>query len=610
MKKGSALILFILTFSLATPEEVFSLVGTGGPSNRLRSVQLINVPLDHYAYPFIERFETKGYIDGILTDSRPLSRQEIALAIAQVMEKASEGRPISRAEKGLIEDLKIEFADELARLKNRGRAQTFEGTGSPPGPARQKYTAQSPREPSSRPKSQGENPPPTRWHLYTWRDEEQDSYLVLDPVLRVGYVGRGGEIGPSPDRVLVTVKGGMARGVLKGSFGFYLNTRDTEEKGNKPFASYADLTSRHGLPITLHDENSVSYDETDAYVVIPLKWFQLEFGKQFNNWGPGHWGNLALSDYAPSFESFKIKAQYGRLKFTGLTGTLRTELPEYSYDAPYSGFHRVVRKQKFIAAHRAEFMVGPNVRIGANEVIIYGERGVEVGYLIPIIFYWSEQHYIYGDDNAALGFDITIKPMRNLKTYLEVFIDDLSLKHFDLSRGDNKWAILAGTFMVDPFGISDSDFRVEYVRVEPYVYTHRVPINVYENHGYVLGHRIGPNSDGLFVELNHRFSRGLLGTVSFERIRHGRNLYDEDGEMVKNVGGDINFPIEYRSDGRKRFLDGILERRSTLSLSLSYRTFQDLFFTGELSYTRTTDELLGKSRNVKMMLSVGYNFYQ
>ena len=141
-------------------------------------------------------------------------------------------------------------------------------------------------------------------------------------------------------------------------------------------------------------------------------------------------------------------------------------------------------------------------------------------------------------------------------------------------------------FLIDPLGVSDSDFRMKYVHVEPYVYTHRIPINVYQNHGYVLGHRIGPNSDGLFGEFNYRFSRVVRGTLSFQRLRHGRNIYDEHGEMIKNVGGDINFPVEYKRGGRKRFLDGILEKESTFGLGLSYRTLQDFFLVGEFDYTR------------------------
>jgi len=545
------------------------------------SAQSTNVPLEHWSYDLLERFKAKGYIEDFLDSTKPFSRKEIARAVAQVVQKVSEGAPATKTDRELLRELEVEFAEELSQI----------GT-------------------------QVAGPP--RWHLYpvrsrtsngvySWKDSS--SCLVVDPVLKVGCVRRTGDVGSSPDRIFITVVGGTVRGALKGSLGFYLNARETQQKGNRPFSSYTELNREHGLPIVLTDQNSVSYDETDAYLTLPCRWFQLEFGKQFHDWGPGYWGNLTLSNYAPSFEALKIKARYGHWKFVWLTGALRTDLPEYSYNAPYSNTPRKVRKQKYIAAHRLEFAPHPRIAVGINEAIIYGERGIEPGYLIPTIFFWSEQHYIYGDDNATIGADIAAYPLQGLKLYSEVFIDDLSLKHFDLSRPDNKWAILGGIFLVDPFGIPDSDFRMEYVRVEPYVYTHRIPINVYRNHGYVLGHWISPNSDGLFSEFNYRFSRGLLATLSFRRLRHGRNIY-ENGEMIRNVGGDIDFPIEYKSSGRKRFLDGILERESTFGFRLSYRTFQDLFLIGEFDYTRTEDQTLGASEKSAVMFAVGYNFYQ
>lgn len=533
--------------------------------------QSTNVPLEHWSYRLVERFIARGYIEEFLDSTRPFSRQEIARAVAQVMEKVSAGKQMSKTDRELLRELEREFADELSRVARE--------------------VAQPPRR-----------------HLYSWRDDS--SCLVIDPIVKVGWLRRMGDVGSSPDRVFLTVVGGTVRGTLKGNLGFYLNARETQHKGNKPFSSHSELSREHGLPIVLSDQNSVSYDETDAYFTLPCRWFQLEFGKQFHDWGPGHWGNLTLSKYAPSFESLKLKAQYGRWKFVWLTGALRTDLPEYSYNAPYSNSPREVRKQKYIAAHRLEFAPHPRITLGVNEAVIYGERGIEPGYLIPIMFFWSEQHYIYGDDNATIGADIAAYPLEGLKLYSEVFIDDLSLKHFDLSRPDNKWAVLGGILLVDPFRIPDSDFRMEYVRVEPYVYTHRIPINVYRNHGYVLGHRIGPNSDALFTEFNYRFSRGLLGTLSFQRLRHGRNVYDEHGEIVKNVGGDINFPVEYKGGGRKRFLDGILEKQSTFGFKLSYRAFQDFFLVGEFNYTRTRDQILGVSEKSSVMLTVGYNFYQ
>lgn len=185
--------------------------------------QSTNVPLEHWSYSFLERFKAKGYIEDFLDSTRPFSRKEMARAVAQVVQKVSEGGPISKTDRELLRELEAEFADELSQI----------GTETAGSPRRHLYPVRS----------------PTSNGVYVWRAD--NSYLVVDPIAKLALRYKTAGAGSAAGRILTTVGGMMLRGSLKGSLGFYLNTRDTQHRGNKPFSSPTDLSGKHAPPIKI-----------------------------------------------------------------------------------------------------------------------------------------------------------------------------------------------------------------------------------------------------------------------------------------------------------------------------------------------------------------------
>ena len=102
------------------------------------------------------------------------------------------------------------------------------------------------------------------------------------------------------------------------------------------------------------------------------------------------------------------KTKFWRLKFCSFTGFLRT-YPQITYESitEQSGeeINREMQSKKYIAAHRLEIAVTDNLDIGLNEVVVYGDRGLEFAYLNPIMFYRSAEHYLGDMDNATMSAD-------------------------------------------------------------------------------------------------------------------------------------------------------------------------------------------------------------
>jgi len=80
---------------------------------------------------------------------------------------------------------------------------------------------------------------------------------------------------------------------------------------------------------------------------------------------------------------------------------------------------------------------------------------------------------------------------------------------------------------------------VEYTKIRPFTYTHYDIRDNYTAYGVNLGHRIGPNADELFSRITYNISDWGRINLEYSHVRKGNNIYDANGNLVTNVGGDI-----------------------------------------------------------------------
>jgi hypothetical protein len=360
-----------------------------------------------------------------------------------------------------------------------------------------------------------------------------------------------------------TTLGGFIRGKIKKRLGFYLYVKNTLHKGE-------DITEENfdpsmGVPITISGKNAYSDDAT-AYFIWGLPWFQLEFGRNKAQWGPGYRGSLMLSLNNPRFDMLRLKFQLKRFQFTSIHGKLS------SGPGP-----------KYIAAHRLEVQLLPWLLVGASESLIYGGREIESAYLNPIMPYHVAEHHLGDKDNNCLGLDVTAFPFINHKLYFELFIDDFTTAENPFTYYGNKFAFLTGWRWTAPMNLSCTDLILEYARIEPFVYTHKDEINVYTNYDKPIGHWLGPNSDDLFLRSQVYISRYLTYTLSIERIRHG--------------DGDINTPHDDSMGKRKSFLSGTVETIWSWGLGGTVQIWRDTFLSFNYHYLTTQNVELVPNTN-------------
>ncbi len=551
------------------------------------SAQTVSVPLSYWGYDAVERWEVRGLISNAFTSSKPFSRLEMAEYIADAWKTYRESpEKFTRTDVEQLSYLSFDFAEELKSYDLPPADGTWE-------PRLRKVFRKQPLKFFNKlfytNYRNGLSFHHNEFNLYADLVLNTSSQQLLDSL-----PGRFRQSGWS--------NGVLFRGNLGHYVGFYFNLTDNHMQDQRwqgqtiPYevlqeSGYPQLAARG-------DNGTFDFDENAATLTFNYKYFYLVYGREYNQWGVGHNGNLMLSTNAPLYDQIKFVVRYWRFKYTHLTAFLEYISPEA---------RRSIKSQPYISQYwsgnRLDLDLGRGWQIGLSEAIIYGDRPLQVGYLNPLSFFKSLEHF-YGDlDNGSLSLEFQWRALPGLKLYGEWFIDDITTGQLGSNFYGNKFAWQGGFFLVNPFSLPDVDFLVEYTRIKPYVYSQSYrDYNKYKHYDTILGDFIGPNSDDWYFRLRRRFGKFLEIGLDYEQYRHGSNPAD------RNVGGDPDQP-HVGGDARDAvFLDGILNVQKSWGGSVQYEFVRNLL--GEFRLHRAQYGSRDWQSLVDFRLSLNFGYRQ
>gem|GEM_PF-302741 len=473
----------------------------------LASAQTVELYRDHWSFDFIQRLTARGLLSPLEISVGPWLREDLAHGLARCWEHTSRSAPfLGRAEWGLLVQLIGDFSEELG---DRGIAL----------PAAAAET-----------------------HLLSITDSTLRAHI--DALLYEDVRSRRGTAYQPAELKSLTTGGILARGSLSRSLWFYLDARNTATRGGE-VPKKERFDPGQGLPL-ITSGKTVYTDQATAYLAGRTRWFGFQAGHGSLWWGPSARGALTLSGNIPPFDFVRLDAKWTRFRFTYLHAGLRS---------PFG--------QKYLAAHRIDWLARENLLLSASETVVYGLRGLEWSYLNPVMPYHVAEHHLGDRDNNNLSFDFWWRARPGLAGYGELLIDDLTLSASPLRYWGNKFAFLLGIHWLDPVGIRDSHIRVEYTRIEPYVYTHYDSINRYQHYDQIIGNPLGPNADEWFTEISKYLGRDFRALLWLSRIRKG------EGSVAR---------AHTTADGpNKSFLSGIVEKQTTVGCEVRHQIRRDLF---------------------------------
>ena len=311
---------------------------------------------------------------------------------------------------------------------------------------------------------------------------------------------------------------------------FWMNFESHRLLSTKTIANFGHDFDSHkevGYSSSVESDKWKEYDIGDGGIVINYPAGEVALVKSNPIWGPGYAGQLLFSNKSPSFSFIQVHHRISdKWNFTFLHGFLNSTYEDLTYKylgvpgLSSPGFPRV---RKYVAAHRLDLHIKESFRLGFGESVIYGARGIELGYLLAVVPYWSIQHDLSDPDNVQwfADFDIVMKNVGRL--YGAFFLDEWHLsKTFDKDKSRNWFAYQVGaSYRLPVVKSGGTTLRAEYTFLTPYVYVHRNRINTFEHWGHPLGFWTGPNSDNLFLAVEGSLMNGLWLQFYGQHSRRG-----------------------------------------------------------------------------------------
>lgn len=324
---------------------------------------------------------------------------------------------------------------------------------------------------------------------------------------------------------------------------------------NSPFRPKSFLTQNA-------DSSSYGYTDIRSRIAYtPNHIFNFQAGVDHNFLGEGS-RSLLLGDYGKPYPFGQIRAKFWRVEYSILY--------QFFMEGEEGNWNG-----KFASSHHLSFNAAKWLNFGLFESVVFQpkdtltNRGFDVEYLNPIIFFRPQEYSLGSSDNVNIGFDFSAKWKKHM-LYGQFVLDDFSLTELRAKSGwwANKYGAQVG--VKGRFGANNNWFyRAEYNFTRPYTYSHVSEDFNYGNQGTVLAHPYGAN----FME--------VLGEVKYQRgnwlgkIFTNYYLTGDDKDGV-NQGANIYQSYNLRPDEYGHFIgQGVQRNVFNFIATGSYRFLKD-----------------------------------
>lgn len=524
--------------------------------------QVETIPADHPVYPFLKNMFIKGVLDNYDDVILPLSKQEVINLLKKIELNSNKLTPSEQ-----------EF---LCRMEVKIGVKE---------PAGNSYFNNFPDNFFSNYKSYNEK------HLYTYSDSTVR--FNLDIFGDAGYLYSN----KYQDYSLLLNVGGQLYGTYSDWFGYLIEGSNGKQFHNR---EVAELDPRVKTNFTFNRTGLNFFDDTQGYVRFQKDDVSLQLGRERILWGVGQINKMVLSYNPPIFDFLKFHIQYKSLKYDFLHGWLVQPFDSFFVDTRTQYVR--VKNSKYLAISRLGFSPNSNLNFGISQMIIYANRPFEAAYLNPFLFWESAQRSLGDLDNSFLTLDARYKITDGIDTYGTIIFDDI--KFGNLFKGEfdqvsNRSAWQTGLMLTNPIIPENVTFKIEYLQIRPYTFSHPDlgESLTYTNNSFILGANIQPNSTGLNSEITYLFNGVLQIGLRYSHILHGNNYYDENGKIIKNVGGDIFINLNLYDSQVAPLLDGLLETTDNVSVSIQYEILYGIYFNLLFNSFNSKTEISSNSEN-------------
>ena len=282
--------------------------------------------------------------------------------------------------------------------------------------------------------------------------------------------------------------------------GKYLGNRDAAEELSPLINGYFTHTATQ----TRLDKLNAELGYTDANLRLKLSRGRAQIGNNISS-------SIVLSDQVND---------YGNLQAEIKLGTFQLSMMHASLVADSTlGHTRLADQQfpdKYLAHHQLSWTPTAELKILSGEIVVYGNRALDLNYLLPHTFWRVTEHNQHDRDNVLIYAAAEAQMNRHLSYWCTGAIDEMSYDKLFSSWWGNKWAVQSG-FAYQ--WAEKSKAALEVTAVRPWTYTHYQNHTMYSHDSHPLGYADGSNlvkgSFELSISLISKI--GWVGRTSFMR---------------------------------------------------------------------------------------------
>ncbi len=343
--------------------------------------------------------------------------------------------------------------------------------------------------------------------------------------------------------------GGRIFGTIENTLGYFLQaTSAARVQGERSFLLQDPELVKNP---TFRIYNPNFFNTAEASVRYDNRWFYAVLGREARQIGSGYFTRAMFSDNPIPASAITLGARFEGFEYRTMHMGLISDPLDLNGNINVNSYGaQTVLPPKFLAFHRAALREEWG-EIGVWESMVYSGRGIEFAYITPFSFLKTNADDLRDRDNGLLGVDATVRPFRGLQLKGTFTLDDIEFGKIFQGWWQNKIAWNLGA-MVSPAGIP-LDATLEYALVAPYTYTHFDPQNILTQDGVLFAGALPPNSDEIKAQARWWWGGRYPIALTAAFRRHGENVYDAQGKLVRNVGGDVRQTL--RRDRNNNFID-------------------------------------------------------
>jgi hypothetical protein len=339
---------------------------------------------------------------------------------------------------------------------------------------------------------------------------------------------------------------GLGAGIDYGKGNFYITGKFLPQltKGNYQIDSLINFNQVYPGGSQNRNNNMFFYSEIlAAYRVNKFFTFMGGYGKNF--FGEGY-RSLLLSDNARANPFLKIETSFGSSKYVNLF-----QVWHDVYQPPNQSKKDGI---KFSANHYISWNITKQFNLSIFETVVMqgkdslSNRGFDLNYLNPVVFYRPVEYGTGSADNVLLGLNMSYKTLKKQTIYYQLILDEFLLSELksDQKWWANKYGMQLGIKAQD-FIINNLNVQAEFNFVRPFTYSHKHSAQNYGHLNASVAHPIGAN----FFEIiglasyrkdKHTFTNKLTYSaygIDTAAINYGQNIFHSYSDRDGNYGHSI-----------------------------------------------------------------------